>query len=179
MNMSKNNRGQDLPIIGATEWVDVGKYKRLPAKTDTGAASTSIWASHIRVEEDGTLKFRLFDKSSKYYTGKVFKRAPGQYKVGIARSSNGQEEIRYRVYLPITIAGKRVSALFYLSDRSKNTFPILIGRRTVAGKFLVNPAINYVTSIREVPKSADDASLNDELKRDPYAFHQKYVINRK
>ncbi|MBR0403016.1 ATP-dependent zinc protease [Candidatus Saccharibacteria bacterium] len=179
MNMSKNNRDKDLPIIGSSEWVDIGKYRHVPAKTDTGAQSSTIWASDICVEKDGTLKFKLFDKGYYLYTGKVFKRTPQNYKVGIIRSSNGQEQIRYRVYLPVTIAGKKISALFSLADRSKSNFPILIGRRTIVGKFIVNPAIQNVRKISVNTHNPATDSLNQKLAKDPYKFHQEYVINKK
>lgn len=177
MSVLKSNRGGNLPIIGATEWVDVGNYHKIPAKTDTGATSSAIWASHIKVTKDGTLKFQLFDEGSKYYTGRVFKRSKGNYKVALVRSSNGTEQIRYRVYLRMTIAGKKIRVLFALSDRVKNTYPILIGRRTISGKFLVDPAIQNC-HIPEASKSLSEDRLSKELDKNPFKFHQKYVINR-
>ena len=177
--MSKSNGGGNLPIIGASEWVNIGNYHKIPAKTDTGAQSSAIWASHICVEKDGTLKFRLFDEGYYLYTGRVFKREAGRYKVGIIRSSNGEEQIRYRVYLPITIAGKKISALISLTDRSSNNFPILIGRRTLSGKFIVNPRIQNVKNLSVNTKNPATDTLNDKLLKDPYKFHQKYVINSK
>ena len=176
--MSTPNSGKK-PVIGASEWVFVSKYPQAPAKTDTGAQSSAIWASDIKVDKDGTLKFKLFGKGYYLYSGKVFKRLKGNYKVGIIRSSNGQEEIRYRTYLPITIAGKRIRTLFSLTDRSKNNFPILIGRRTIADKFIVDPSIQNVHKFSVNTHNPATDSLIKELEKDPYKFHQKYVINKK
>lgn len=170
----KSQVRKDLPIIGATEYVSIGNYHKIPAKIDTGAESSAIWASNIRVKKDGTLKFTLFDETSPFYSGRVFRRAPGTYKVGFIRSSNGQEQIRYRVYLPIKMGGKKIRILISLADRSKNVFPVLVGRRTIAGKFLVDTSIK---NINEIPKDLrkERAKLNDELNENPYKFHQKHV----
>lgn len=165
---------RNLPIIGATEWVSIGKYHKIPAKIDTGAESSAIWASKITVTEDGTLKFVLFGKSSPLYTGRVFKRAPGTYKAGLVRSSNGQEQIRYRVYLPIKLGGKKVRILVSLADRSRNIFPILVGRRTIAGKFLVDTAQKQISDI-PIELRKERALLNEEMGANPYKFYQKHM----
>ncbi len=172
--MNKESKVANLPIIGATEYVTIGKYQKIPAKIDTGAESSAIWASKIFVEEDGTLKFALFGKSSPLYTGRLFHRAPGTYKVGYVRSSNGQEQVRYRVYLPIEIGGKKIRILVSLADRAKNAFPMLVGRRTIAGKFLVDTSKK---TIHRPPRELrrERAILNEELSKDPYAFYQKYI----
>lgn len=157
------------PIIGSTEYVEVEDVKNIPAKIDTGADSSSIWASDIAVEKDGTLSFKLFDKQSPLYTGQPIERK--DYRVKIVRSSNGDEEIRYQVGLSLSVRGKKIRAMFTLADRSKNNFPILIGRRTLKGKFLVD------VSKRSVEKQSNPKTphLNQELKENPYEFHKKYV----
>lgn len=163
--MGKNN----LTIIGSTALVSVGKRENIPAKIDTGADSSSIWASHIRVDKDGILKFRLFDETSPFYNGKVIKRR--FYKVAVVRSATGQEQIRYRAYLPLKIGDRKVRALFNLSERSNNNFPVLIGRRTISGKFLVDV---LKTDVKRPPKNARTAPLNRELAKNPYEFYKKY-----
>ena len=50
-----------LPVIGSTEYVSVAGITNIPAKIDTGADSSSIWASRINMTEDGVLEFVLFD----------------------------------------------------------------------------------------------------------------------
>jgi len=42
----------------------------VPAKVDTGAESSSIWASQVK-ERNGKLNFVLFDVNSPFYTGEV------------------------------------------------------------------------------------------------------------
>lgn len=162
---------QDLQVIGRNVLVDfVGRNKHItaiPAKIDTGADSSSLWASNITVSKKGTLKFSLFAEGSKYYTGEILKRKA--FRAAIVRSSNGYEQIRYRVELPVKIAGRRVRVGFYLSDRSLNDFPILLGRRTLNKKFLVDVSVKEYKTAPKIKRG-----IYEEMIKDPYAFHQKY-----
>ena len=66
----------------------------------------------------------------------------------------------------------KIKVLFNLSDRSNNNFPILIGRRTIAHKFVVDVSKNH-TDIR--PKNPKTKLVQKRLAEDPYKFHRKYV----
>lgn len=156
-------------IIGATEFVDFGKRaRRVPAKIDTGADSSSVWATKIRVDKDGILKFALFGNGSPYYNGKIFNRT--DYSVVKVRSTTGHEQIRYRTHFKITIGGRKINMLMNLADRSKNQFPVLIGRRSIAGKFLVDVSKKNV----KLKKMFDMREITREFERDPYKFYLKY-----
>ena len=163
---------QVLGIIGSTEFVDVTNIKHIPAKIDTGADSSSIWASHIRVSEDGVLHFQLFDQGAPFYTGEELSRK--DYKVAVVRNASGHEQVRYRTHLSTTINGHRIKVLFNLSDRSKNNFPILIGRRTISGKFLVDVSKNHTPMPAKNPKSK---LVQRQFAENPYTFHRKYIDN--
>lgn len=159
-----------MEIIGSTELVEVAGIKNIPAKTDTGADSSAIWASNIDMLEDGTLVFSLFDGKSPFYTGERLKTK--DYKIKNVRSSNGAKQIRYRVILPLKIEGETIETAFTLANRSKNHFPILIGRRTIEkGNFLVDVKKRAVPLKKRIKTSA----LNQKMRENPYEFHQKYV----
>ena len=128
---------KEKTVIGSTEFVDFDeRAQKVPAKIDTGADSSAVWASNIRIDKDGVLKFSLFGEGSPYYNGKVFKRT--DYSVARVRSSSGHEQIRYRTHFWVKISGRKIKMLMNLSDRSRNEFPVLIGRRSISGKFLVD-----------------------------------------
>ncbi|HSW90725.1 MAG TPA: hypothetical protein VLF64_01885, partial [Candidatus Saccharimonadales bacterium] len=57
-------------IIGRADRIDLPElgFLGVPAKVDTGAKTSAIWASNI-VERDGGLAFTLFDESYTLYTG--------------------------------------------------------------------------------------------------------------
>jgi hypothetical protein len=157
--------------IGRNVRVDlVGHVLNVPAKIDTGADSSSLWASQVSIPPTGILQFTLFDQSSSLYTGEVIKTK--NYRAIRVRSSSGHEEIRYRVELPVIIKGKRIKVAFNLSDRSKHLFPILIGRRTLNKKFIVD--VSVADDIVR-PKQKDiSETLSYELRQNPHEFFKKY-----
>lgn len=158
-----------LPVIGSVELVKICGRTGVPAKVDTGADSSAVWASDIEVTKEGILKFKLFGPGSPFYNGKVIKRS--EYKVASVRSATGEEQIRFRTHFTLRIGEKKIRMFLNLSDRSKNNFPILIGRRAISKKFLVDVSKN--TELR--PGSPKTKSLQAELEKNPYEFYQKYV----
>ena len=161
-----------LPIIGSTEFVEIAGIQKIPAKIDTGADTSAVWASSIDMDENGNLSFVLFDQSSPLYTGEQITTL--DYRIKKVRSSYGDKQIRYRVKLPITINDKTFETTFTLANRSRNHFPVLIGRHTIEDKFLVD------VSRSQVPRAklSKSTKLTAELQEDPYSFHQRY-FNRK
>jgi glutathione synthase/RimK-type ligase-like ATP-grasp enzyme len=127
----------DLPIIGSTakaSFPELGLV-RVPAKIDTGADSSAIWASNIKETSEG-LNFELFGPASPFYTGQ--KITTKKYVMRSVKNSFGHSEFRYKVPLKVRLGRKTIAARFTLADRANNAYPILIGRRTLQGKFLVD-----------------------------------------
>jgi hypothetical protein len=163
---------KDLTTIGRNASVDfIGHVKHVPAKVDTGADSSSVWATNIKVDENGVLQFTLFGVGSKWYTGEVIERQ--HYKVAMVRSASGHEQVRYRVEFLMRVEKRRIRAAFNLSDRSLNKFPVLIGRRSLSGKFIVDVSKARYKETGKVFEM-ENGLLNRELANDPYEFYRKY-----
>lgn len=125
-----------LVTIGRWEWVALPGLlgERLRAKVDTGAATSALHAADTTiVERDGatTVTFRIL---------------PDQPPVTLpvenftaVRSSNGEREVRPVVLVPLQVAGRTFNVLATLADRSAMRFPVLLGRSTLAGRFIVDP----------------------------------------
>jgi len=122
-------------IIGLAEYVSSAYFKKVPARIDTGARTTAIWASNIS-ESDGVLTFQFFAKGSKYFENVT--RKVEHYETRVVMSSNGSRQTRYLIPVTLEIKKRRIRTFATLSDRSKQAFPILIGRNTLRGKFLVD-----------------------------------------
>ena len=164
---------QNLEIVGTNTVVDFLNYHNVPAKIDTGADSSAVWASDIEMQPNGILRFKFFAPSSPFYRDEFHEAT--DYSVSVVRSSNGSEQIRYHVKIPTKI-GKRVIKVNYtLADRSSNNFPILIGRRTLQNKFLVDVSKKHFN----LPRGRKTKGLNKELRQDPYKFHKKYIKLKK
>lgn len=128
-------------IIGRAEKVSFPELgiKNVPAKIDTGADLSSIWATGIH-EEAGQLNFKLFGRKSPYFTGKELTFSSPDYLLTRVANSFGHKELRYVVKLQIKLGGRLIVGTFTLSDRSKKTYPILIGRKLLNKKFIVDVA---------------------------------------
>ena len=79
--------------------------------------------------------------------------------------------IKFRVKMLVKIGDRKVRANFGLSDRSMHNYPILIGRRTLHGRFLVDVEESCVELEHKREKSQ---KLNVELKKNPRDFYKKY-----
>lgn len=126
-----------LTLIGrdAFVWCIGAGIKKVPARIDTGARTTSVWATNIR-ERAGHLEYTLFGPGCKFYTGEV--QVAKQFKKLAVASSIGDVEIRYYIPITLQLKGRKVLTNCTLSDRSKQAYPILIGRNTLRGKFIVD-----------------------------------------
>lgn len=159
----------NLTVIGRNVRVSLHPYVAdVLAKVDTGADSSSIWASGINVMPDGVLEFCLFAPESPLYTGEVIRRK--EYTVALVRSSSGHLQIRYRVTFRVQIKNRTVRMACNLSDRSLQKFPMLIGRRSLSGKFIVDVRQHDV--IDETPSVK--RGLRNALAKNPYDFHRNY-----
>lgn len=126
-------------IIGRAESVDViGKALEVPAKIDSGAFRSSIHATKVKVSTKNgtrTLTCKLL--------GHPCSPVPRDFETTTfdeitVRSSNGHEETRYEVTLRVKIGNKVFNTSFSLADRSSNLFPVLIGRKALKNRFLVD-----------------------------------------
>lgn len=128
-------------IIGRSEALDfVGtEALKVPAKTDTGAYRSAVHASNIEVGEDGILRFDLLGGHP--VCGPMVHRLEAEEytKVWVANSTGHREE-RYEVKLKVKLGPKVFHARFTLADRSKKIYPILLGRKLLNHRFLVDSA---------------------------------------
>lgn len=126
-----------LQLIGRAEPIDFPKFgiNAVPSRIDTGARTSAIWATDI-TEHEGVLRFVLFGKGSKFYTGELINTA--EFKQRVVTNSTGYNENRYVVKLSIVVAGRRIRASFTLADRSNQVYPVLIGRNVLRGKYIVD-----------------------------------------
>lgn len=129
----------EMDIIGRAEQIDLLDLglKKVPAKVDTGADVSSIWASRV-VETANGLECIFFGKGTKYFTGEKITFPKSAYSITRVANSFGQKEIRYKLKLRIRVKKRIIRATFTLSDRSEKKYPILLGRRLLSGKFLVD-----------------------------------------
>lgn len=126
-------------VVGRAERINFpdGEISGVPAKIDTGAYRSSVWATGVR-EKGGTLYFTLLGPESQWYSGKEC--STTEYERVEVENSFGHKEERYSVYLRIKMGPKTVKSNFTLSDRKAKTYPVLIGRKLLRNRYIVDVA---------------------------------------
>lgn len=130
-----------LKIIGRFEIISFPDYyqNKVKAKIDTGAYTSSIHATGIsEVIENGKKQLRfnfLGDKKNKV----VF----NDYNSKLVKSSNGESQNRFVVKLQVLFMGKVYVTNFTLTKRKSMNFSVLIGRKFLKNRFLVDVSKTY------------------------------------
>ena len=108
----------------------------IEVKVDTGDYTSSIHCKNVKVE-NGLLKCNFLDEAHPNYHEKEF--TFKNFDLKIVKSSNGIAEPRYRIKTKITIFGQTYDIFLTLSDREEMRYPVLLGRRFLSRKFVVDP----------------------------------------
>ncbi len=128
-------------IIGRREQITLPEWNLalITGKIDTGAYTSSIHAEYVaeRVVDGKTvLFFKLLYPDHKKYKGEMIQaRKFTQKKV---KNSFGEAELRYKVTTKVIMFGESFEAEFTLTDRSKMRNAILLGRKILYDRFLVD-----------------------------------------
>jgi hypothetical protein len=128
-------------LIGRKEKVDFPKLKLygIDAKVDTGAYTSAIHCNNVKAVSRGGeryVRFRLMDPSHPAYDGKeIRKPLAGRKKI---KSSFGHTEYRYIIRTKIKLFGEEQEIELSLSDRTKMEHPILLGRKFIQKKYVVD-----------------------------------------
>lgn len=118
----------DLPDLGLSD---------IQAKVDTGAYTCALHVSQLRrfiKAEQSFVEFKLLHpraKSDELISVPLHARRR-------IKSSNGQSRMRYIIRTKVVVFGRSIMAEFSLSDRSRMDFPVLLGRKLLNGRFLVD-----------------------------------------
>ncbi|WMN12530.1 RimK/LysX family protein [Marivirga salinae] len=122
----------DLPELGLV---------KVQAKIDTGAYTSAIHCSkiHIEKDKDGTDLLVYTISAKRLGQGmKAKKFKTSDFKLKRIKSSNGQVQERYVIKTKVKIFNKIYNTEFSLSDRSHMKNPILLGRKLLSGRFVVD-----------------------------------------
>lgn len=134
---------KELIIIGTHDKIDLPELDifDLECKIDTGAFTSTIHCSKVGiVEKDGmqVLEFCVLDKWHPQFNNLIH--TASDFREKKVKSSNGVSESRYLVKTKAVLFGQTFPISFTLSDRKKMRFPVLIGKKFLRNKFLVDVA---------------------------------------
>lgn len=137
-----------MNIIGRVDKADFPELdlRNINIKIDTGAYTSSIHSHEVKeieFNEDKHIEFKLLDPSQPKYKDKIFK--VKNYKVKAIKSSFGNIEQRFIIKTNIVIFDQEYPIELSLSERSDMKFPILLGRKFLNKRFIVNTSLKNVS----------------------------------
>jgi len=128
-------------IIGRRDRIDLPELglRNIRAKIDSGAYGSALHCSQIEVivkNNKMVLSFVPLDQGYHGFTNKKYYFE--HYKDKLVKSSSGESEHRYIIATDTIIFGQTIRTEFSLTDRSQMKYPILLGRKFLRKRFLVD-----------------------------------------
>jgi hypothetical protein len=138
-----------LRTIGRREFVHLPELglENIEAKIDTGAYRSALHCHHIAIEVEDNKKYLSFvvlDHQHHAYTG--YKLRHEHFTKKKIKNSSGDMEERYIIKTKIKLGTKIVNTTISLTDRADMKYPILLGRKFLKGKFIVDVSKHNVSS---------------------------------
>ncbi len=140
-----------LATFGWREWVDLPELgvRHVKAKVDTGARTSSLHASNIRiVEVDGVTRARFSVHPHQHDTDDTVECEADVVDERDVRNSGGQAETRTVISTLMRVGDIEWPVEVTLTARDDMKFRMLIGRTAMHGVATVDPSRSFVTSGR-------------------------------
>ncbi|HLV43077.1 MAG TPA: RimK/LysX family protein [Brumimicrobium sp.] len=129
------------PIIGKDDIADLPLFnlEEVKVKIDSGAYTSTIHCSVVEETAEG-LHVVFLDEEESAYTGEsmYFKK----FKQKKVRSSSGEMQNRYVIEGDILLFGEKHSTEFTLSKRDLMRYPVLLGRKLLSTRFLIDTTLS-------------------------------------
>lgn len=150
-------------IIGRSEKLSFPEFVlNIPAKIDTGAYRSSIHAKSIKlIKKDGkdALKVELLGHPT---APVVYEKEFTDFETVSVTNSFGAEETRYEIKLKTKLGPKIFMTSFTLADRSNNLFPILVGRKLLKGRYVVDVTSTSVDRVKLKQEYGIKSAIDEE-----------------
>ena len=146
-------------IIGMTDLVDFPDLALfdVQAKVDTGAFTSALHCKNVQLIKTGLrtkLSFWLIDQTGlparQFYSD--------QFSQRMIRNSFGVAEKRYVIKTRIVLFGRTIRAEFTLADREQLKNPVLLGRKLLRNRFIVDVSLKNLSYAK---KSVSAVSRRD------------------
>jgi hypothetical protein len=126
-----------MEILGRSDRVDLPGLglEDIQAKIDTGAYTSSLHCLRAEVK-DGVLEFVLLDEEHPEFTGIKYRMK--KFDQREIKNSFGEAELRYVIKTKVKIFDTTIRAEFSLSNRGNLKFPVLLGRKILRHRFLID-----------------------------------------
>lgn len=146
--MNKSEKSFAAKVIGRLEHIDFPEWNItcLDAKIDTGAYTSSLHCHHVEQYTENNVhmvRFYLLDPDHPEYEKTLYSSVVKN--VRKVKSSNGIIEERVAVKTKMSISNRSYTIELTLADRTNMKYPVLIGRKFLQNKFIVDVSKKYLT----------------------------------
>lgn len=136
-------------LIGRRENVDFPNLGLvgITAKIDTGAYTTALHCHDINVKiinGKKVLCFKLLDPTHPEYNEKEQQFV--EFEERDIKNTGGIPERRFVIKTPVKLGGRTIKSLISLTDRGNMRYPVLIGRRLLRNRFIVDVSFTDLSS---------------------------------
>ncbi len=141
----------DLPGLNLTN---------LEAKVDTGAYGSALHCHHIALtEENGkqVLTFDVLDPSHPEYEKQIFRFE--EFGDKVVKNTGGEPEHRYTIKTEVIIFNRTHLVEFSLTNRAQMKVPVLLGRKFLRKRFLVDVDLKDLSYELKINKHENSSTL--------------------
>ncbi|HEV7230863.1 MAG TPA: RimK/LysX family protein [Bacteroidia bacterium] len=143
----KKKKARARYLIGRREQIDFPDLglQDITAKIDTGAYTTALHCHDIQVR-DGVLYFKLL--SPGHPSSSNMEHSIREFSQKDIRNSFGETEKRYVIKTRLRFGRRVVKSVISLTNRGTMRYPVLIGRRLLKNRFVVDVSQLNISSLR-------------------------------
>ncbi len=148
-----------MQTLGRSDRVDLPglSLEDIHAKIDTGAYTSSLHCLRADIIE-GELEFVLLDEEHPEFTGIKYRFK--KFDQRAIKNSFGEAEMRFVIKTRVRLFGKVIRAEFSLSNRGNLKFPVLLGRKILRHRFLIDVTKKNLSFIHKQTSSPGPSSVD-------------------
>lgn len=154
-----HNQNTLLPVVGWREWLTLPELgiENIKVKVDTGARTSALHAFFVEPfirDEKEWVRFGIhpIQQNSRYA---IECEMPVKDR-RVVSDSGGHREERYIIETTLRMGVHTWSSELTLTDRDSMRFRMLLGRKALEDRFLVNPAASYQIGKKPARKNRKD-----------------------
>lgn len=139
---------REKTIIGRREIASLPQFGlyHVDVKVDSGAYTSSIHVCSCKeVELEGTMVLEVIFLDENHLAYDNEKHYFQEYRIKKVKSSNGHEQLRYFIKCTIELLGRKIKTEFSLTERKGMRYPILLGRKLLNKRFIIDTSLVNVS----------------------------------
>ncbi len=131
---------ENLQTLGRSDLLDLPDLgiENVPVKVDTGAYTSCIHCISTEEQEGGIQVEISLEDHNHHFEKRAF--FFDKFTKRVIKNSSGIAEERYIISTSVIIYGKKYFTEFSLNPRGNMRFPILLGRRAIRKRFIIDVA---------------------------------------